>query len=67
MNVENFSRWMNFFLTYHENIRGDLSLTNRMLLILDSHKSHVTLEVLLKAKSHGMDMISLPFHTSHAL
>ena len=57
---------MDFFLTYHEN-RGDLSLTNRMLLVLDGHKSHVTFEVLLKAKSHGLDMISLPSHTSHCL
>ena len=66
MDAENFSRWMDFFLIYHEN-RGDLSLINRMLLVLDGHKSHVTLEVLLKAKSHGLDMISLPSHTSHCL
>ena len=66
MDAENFSKWMDFFITYHEK-RGDLSLTNRMLLVFDGHKSHVTLEVLLKVKSHGLDMISLPSHTSHCL
>ena len=66
MDAKNFSRWMDFFLTYHES-RGDLSLTNRMLLVLDGHKSHVILEVLLKAKSHGLDMISLPSHSLQPL
>ena len=44
-----------------------LSPTNKHLIILDGHKSHVTLEVILKAKAHGIDVISLPSHTSHAL
>ena len=38
-----------------------------MLLILDGHKSHVTLEVLEKAKEHGVDMVSLPSHSSHEM
>ena len=66
MNAENFSKWMTYFIHYHET-RGNLSHTKRMLLILDGHKSHITLEVLLKAKTHGIDMVSLSSHTSHEL
>ena len=36
-------------------------------MVLDGHKSHITLDVLQKAKTCGLDMISLPSHTSHAL
>ena len=66
MDVENFSKWMDFFFTYYES-RGNLSLIKMMLLILDGHKSHVILKVLQKAKTHGIDMISFPSHTSHEL
>ena len=57
---------MAFFLNYHESNRN-LSHTKRMFLILDGHKSHVSLENLLKAKIHGVDMVSLPSYTSHEL
>ena len=66
MDGSNFSTWMTFFIRYHER-RGNLGPTRRMLLILDGHKSHFNLEVLLKAKTHGIDMVSLPSHTSHEL
>ena len=55
-----------FFLNYHES-RGNLSLIKIKLLILDGHKSHISMEVLLKAKNHGIDMVSLSYHTSHEL
>ena len=45
----------------------DLSLSNKHLVILDGHKSHITLEVMHKVKEHGVNMLSLPSHTSHAL
>ena len=61
-----FSRWMDHFIEQLEAI-GNLSPSNRHLVILDGHKSHVSLEVIQKAKHHGVDMISLPSHTSHAL
>ena len=57
---------MDFFFNYHES-RGELSLINRMFLIFYGHESHVTLEVLLKAKNHDIDMVSLSSHTSHEL
>ena len=66
MDILNFSKWMSFFLNYHER-KKSLSPTRRFLLVLDGHKSHVSLEVLLKAKEHGIDMVSLPSHTSHAM
>ena len=66
MDAYNFNNWMNFFLNYHES-KGYLSLIKRMLLILDGHKSHVTLEVLLKAKDHGLDMMSFSNHTCDGL
>ena len=43
-----FSRWINHFIEQLEEI-GDLSSTNRqILIILDDHKNHVTLEVIQK-------------------
>ena len=61
-----FSRWMDYFIEQLEVMR-DLSPFNRHVVILDGHKSHVTLEVIHKAKHHGIDMINLPSHTSHSL
>jgi hypothetical protein len=48
-------------------IPSEISLTNRYLLILNGHGSHVTFEVIEQAKKFGLDMITLPSHTSHAL
>jgi hypothetical protein len=50
-----------FFKRY---IPSGISLTNRHLCILDGH---VTLEAIEYAKGLGLDMITLPSHTSHAL
>ena len=61
-----FSRWMDHFIEQLEEL-GNLSPSNRHLIVLDGHKSHLTLDVIQKAKEHGVDMISLPSHTSHAL
>ena len=44
-----------------------IDLNNRHLLVLDEHNSHVTLEVVKIAMQLGLDIISLPSHTSHAL
>jgi hypothetical protein len=40
---------------------------NPHLLILDRHNSHVTIEVVAKAKEVGLHLVTLPSHTSHAL
>ena len=58
--------WMDHFIRKLES-QEILSQKKRHLLILDGHKSHINLDILLKAKEHGIDMISLPSHTSHEL
>jgi hypothetical protein len=56
-----------FFSLFKRLMPSGISLTNRHLLILDGHRSHVTLEVIEQVKKFGLDMITLPSHTSHAL
>ena len=58
--------WMDNFIHKMES-QERLSQERRHLIILNGHKSHIDLEVLIKAKDHGIDMISLPSHTSHEL
>ena len=41
--------------------------SRRFLIVLDGHKSHINLDVLLKAKEYGIDMKSIPSYTSHGL
>jgi hypothetical protein len=59
-----FKEFLSFF---KRSILGGVSFTNRHLLIMDGHGNHVTLEAIEHAKNIGLDMITLPFHTSHAL
>jgi hypothetical protein len=47
-------------------LRG-ISFTNRHLLILDGHHNHVTLEAIEQAHEFGLNMVTLPAHTCHAL
>ncbi len=48
-------------------VLGGISQTNCHLLILDGHGSHVILKAIKQAMDFGLDMITLPSHTSHAL
>ena len=66
MDTYNFSCWMDHF-TFLKEKESVFSPSMRHLIILDRHKSHVSLEVLEKAKRKGVDMLSLPSHTSHGL
>jgi len=52
-----------------KNVRAihDISPSNRHLLILDSHTSHVNLDVVKIAMLSGLDLLTFPSHTSHAL
>lgn len=61
-----FRAWMTHFLERVDVLYG-ISPTNRHLLILDGHGSHVTLDVIKLAKSKGLDLLTLPSHTSHAM
>jgi hypothetical protein len=56
-----------FFSFSKRSIPRGISLTNRHLLILDGHSSHVTLEAIKQAHELGLNMVTLLVHTSHAL
>ncbi len=43
------------------------SVEKRVLLILDNHSSHLSLDILDHAKENGIVMVSFPPHTSHKL
>jgi hypothetical protein len=59
-----FKEFLSFFKRF---IPSGISITNKHLLILDGHQFHVTLEAIKQAQEFGLDMITLPSHTSHAL
>jgi len=61
-----FKEWISHFIT---NVRRkyEIAPTTRHLLILDDHTSHVTLEVVRIAMLSGVDLLTFPSHTSHAL
>jgi hypothetical protein len=61
-----FSAWMSHFIASVRG-RGGISPENRHLLILDGHNNHVTLDVVKEANAAGLDLLTLPAHTSHAL
>jgi hypothetical protein len=48
-------------------VQGGISLTNRNLLILDGHGSNVTLKAIEQTQAFGLNMITLPSHTSHTV
>jgi hypothetical protein len=61
-----FFNWLDYFIKHVQTLYG-ISTTNRHLLIVDGHNSHVTIEVVKKAARAGIDMVSLLSQTSHAL
>jgi hypothetical protein len=57
-----------FFIFFKRFIPSGISITNKHLLILDGHESHVTLEAIIEqAQKFGFNMIILPSHTFHVL
>jgi len=66
MTHELFREWLLHFLLNVEKMY-DINPSNRHLLILDGHSSHVTLEVIKLAMSKGVGMLTFPSHTSHVL
>jgi hypothetical protein len=65
--------WMTTFLFkeflsfFKSSILGGISRSNKHLLILDGHGSHVILETIEQASEFALNMVSLPSHTCHAL
>jgi hypothetical protein len=66
MNAYLFNKWMDHFIEAMKK-KGGISLIQRHLMILDGHNSHVILDVIVKANEAGLDMVTLPSHTSHEM
>ncbi len=62
-----FNKWISHFIISIQNFGSNLSPTNHHLLILDDHNLHVTLNVVHKTMGVGLNLITLPSHTSCAL
>ncbi len=56
-----------FFTLFQKFIPGGAFFTNQHLLVLDGHGNHVTLETIKQTQDFGLNMITLPSHTSHFL
>ena len=64
MDSIHFMEWMDHFIYKMERKEG-LFQSRRHLLIFDGNKSYINLDVLIKAKKHRIDMISISAHTNH--
>ena len=62
MTNENFIDYMRHFVKY-----AKPSAEHPVLLILDNHQSHVSLDVITYAKEHHVTLLSFPPHCSHKL
>ena len=62
MTAENFLKYMKHFVRH---VR--YSQEETVLLILDNHESHLSIEVMEFAKENGVIMLSFHPHTSHKL
>ncbi|XP_057859753.2 MFS-type transporter clz9-like [Cryptomeria japonica] len=52
---------------FKHSVPRDVSPMNRCLLIFDGHDSHVALSTIQEARMLGIDLLTLPTHTSHKL
>ena len=62
MTQENFLTFMKHFVLHSKS-----SIEHPVLLLLDNHESHVSIECIAYAKEHGVHMLSFPPHCSHKL
>ena len=62
MTKENFLVFIKHFVNY---VRP--TADNKVLLLLDNHESHVSIDVVKFAKENGVVMLSFPPHCSHKL
>jgi hypothetical protein len=56
-----------FLSLFKKFITSGLFLINRHLLILDGNDNYVTLKAIKYTQEFGLNMITLPSHTSHVL
>ncbi|KAJ3655638.1 hypothetical protein Zmor_014759 [Zophobas morio] len=57
-----FSKWMDHFINHVKPSKEE-----KVLLIVDGHSSHKSLNALEKAKKHGIVLLCLPAHCTHRL
>ena len=62
MTSENFVLWLRHFISHSK-----CSKEAPVLLLLDNHASHISIETLDLAKSNGIHLLTLPPHCSHKL
>lgn len=62
MNATAFVEWMKHFIHHTR-----CSVNEQVLLLLDNHESHVSIDCLDLAKENGITMLSFPPHCSHKL
>lgn len=62
INEDLFYEWIQHFAKYTK-----CSVNDRVLLVIDNHSSHCTLKVFNFCKENGIDIVTLPPHTSHRL
>ena len=60
INQEIFSRWLDFFILNVPSARP-------VLLIYDGHASHLSIEVIEKARANDIHLLCLPAHCTHIL
>jgi hypothetical protein len=61
-----FSAWLNHFILALRK-QSSISVSSPHLLILDGHSSHVTLDIVRRARDVGLHLLTLPSHCSHAV
>ena len=64
MTKELFLNWLTHF---SGSIPGGVSPENRHLLVLDGHGSHIAVQTIEEANNLGIDLLTLPAHTTHRL
>ena len=62
-----FKSWIGHFEKNMRDIGLGISSDCCHLFILDGHGYHVTMDVVKTARSVGLDLLTLPSHTSHAV
>jgi len=62
MTAQNFVVWIKHFVQ-HSHASND----NQVLLVMDNHDSHTSIEMLDYAKSNGVTIVTFPPHCSHKL
>ncbi|CAK1553158.1 unnamed protein product, partial [Leptosia nina] len=62
INESLFVDWLHHFISYAKPSKED-----PVLLILDNHESHISLDAYSLCREHGIIMLTLPPHTSHRL